>query len=77
MEEIKQEKKNYYDEEKRKEYNKKYYETNKAIILGSILNKEECKYCGKTVTHQNMVKHMDTKLCLKKFTQKQKFINTI
>jgi phosphohistidine phosphatase SixA len=73
MEEINKEKKVYYDQEKRKEYNKKYYHENKENILQLMLNKEDCKFCGKSITHQNMMKHTETKLCIKRYKINNKF----
>lgn len=55
-----------------KEYRKKYYEDNKTKILSAILKPEKCIYCGRTVTHQNIIKHQKTTLC-KKFRDSEKF----
>ncbi len=53
----------YKDSEKQKEYNKKYYSENKQKIEEMIGKKEPCPYCGRSVRHQNMMKHLTTKYC--------------
>ena len=55
-----------YEPEKQKEYNKKYYETNKLKIAEQIGKKEECEHCGRMVRHDNMTKHMKTEYCKNK-----------
>lgn len=49
--------------EERKEYNRKYYEKNKQISNAKLFTKESCKSCGRSVSHQNMPKHLKSKLC--------------
>ena len=51
------------DPEKRKEYNKKYYEKNKLNIAQKLYTKVTCELCGKTVSHQNMPKHIKSNYC--------------
>ena len=52
--------------EKRDEYNKKYYAENKAILAEKKATKETCQFCNRIVSHQNMMTHMNTKLCMKR-----------
>jgi hypothetical protein len=47
----------------KKEYNKKYYAENKGKIAEKLYAKEECPCCGRTVSHQNMIKHRKTSYC--------------
>jgi len=35
--------------EQRKEYNKKYYEKNRTVILEKLTKKVECEFCHRTV----------------------------
>jgi hypothetical protein len=56
----------YENKEQQMEYNKKYYAINKEIIMKKLLFKEKCKYCERSVNHQNLIKHMQSQLCLKK-----------
>ena len=48
----------------REEYNKKYYEENKDKINEKLAVKEECKYCFRKVSHQNLKKHMLSDYCM-------------
>jgi ribosomal protein L33 len=41
----------------KKDYNKIYYETNKAKIAEKLYCKETCPHCQKVVSHQNMKSH--------------------
>ena len=50
----------------KKEYNKKYYELNKQQIAEKLYTKEKCENCGRVVSHQNMQKHIKSKLCIGK-----------
>ncbi len=52
------------DCELRKQYNKKYYETNKSAIKAKLLAKVTCSLCNRTVNHQNLKRHQTTRLCL-------------
>jgi hypothetical protein len=47
----------------RKEYNKKYYAEKKKEICQKLFVKVDCTLCGRTVTHQNMKKHMKSNYC--------------
>ncbi len=60
----------YYNADKRKEYNKKYYAEKKDIILKKITAKEQCQYCLKEVSHQNLLKHYSSRTCKKIRAQK-------
>jgi ribosomal protein L33 len=44
----------------KKDYNKNYYETNKAKIAEKLYCKETCPHCQKVVSHQNMKSHQKT-----------------
>jgi hypothetical protein len=41
------------DQEQRKEYNKKYYETNKSKIIEKATTKIECEFCKRSVIKNN------------------------
>ena len=45
------------------EYNKEYYETNKAKIREQQKTKVICLRCNRKVNSQNLTKHMKTKCC--------------
>jgi hypothetical protein len=47
----------------KKDYNKNYYETNKAKIAEKLYCKETCPHCQKVVSHQNMKSHQKTSYC--------------
>lgn len=53
----------YDDKEKQKQYNKEYYENNKDEINKKISAKEICKYCNRSVRHDNLFKHMKSNYC--------------
>ena len=59
--------------EERKEYNKEYYEINKAIMLEKMGKKEPCEICGKMLSHQNVLtKHKKSKQCIRAGKLKEK-----
>jgi len=45
------------------EYNKEYYEKNKARISTYLKAKEKCPNCDRCVAHQNMLSHQKSTLC--------------
>lgn len=47
----------------KKDYNKNYYEKNKAKIAEKLYCKETCPHCQKVVSHQNMKSHQKTSYC--------------
>jgi len=51
-----------------KEYQKKYYETNKERILADILTPMQCE-CGFTCSKTNLKRHQKSKLHLKKLSK--------
>ena len=51
-----------------KEYQKKYYETNKERILADILAPMQCQ-CGFTCSKTNFKRHQKSKLHLKKLSK--------
>ncbi len=53
----------YDDKEKQKQYNKEYYENNRDEINKKISSKEICKYCSRSVRHDNLFKHMKSNYC--------------
>ena len=57
--------------ESRKDYNKKYYAANKTKICAQLFEKEKCLLCDKLISHQNMKKHMTSKLCKSRATRQQ------
>ena len=61
------------DSEKRKEYNKNYYQNNKDVILEKLKTKVECEFCKRKVSACNLNKHYTLSIC--KTTQaKNKFL---
>ncbi len=46
------------------EYNKAYYEKNKAKIGESLKQQCVCELCGRSVSHQRMKRHQATSICL-------------
>ena len=63
------------DTESRKNYNKKYYAENKTKICAQLFEKEKCLLCDKFISHQNMKKHMTSKLCKSRASRKQSNID--
>lgn len=53
-----------------KEYNKKYYDTNKKEILESLAEKVQCELCHRTVRKCALKHHQTLRIC-KKFTEKR------
>jgi len=51
------------DSEKRKQYNKIYYETNKDKILEKLTSKITCQICNRTVSRNNYNKHITLSIC--------------
>ena len=51
------------DSEQRKEYNKKYYENNKDVILQKLKTKVECQFCKRKVSACNLNKHYTLPIC--------------
>jgi hypothetical protein len=51
------------DAEKRKAYNKEYYNKNRVQILDKALKKVECEFCKKSVISYNILKHQQTSIC--------------
>ena len=47
----------------KKEYNRRYYEKNKATIASKLYAKVTCEKCGRCVSHQNLTKHQKTSKC--------------
>ena len=58
---IKKDEKN--EKEIRKQYNATYYSKNKAKIAEQISKKEQCCYCKRLVSHQNIFKHQKSTYC--------------
>jgi hypothetical protein len=55
--------------EDRKQYNKNYYETNKARIIEKALTQVVCQFCNRSVINNNYFKHQQSKLCKRKSEQ--------
>ena len=49
--------------EERKEYNKRYYETNKKKILDKACEKVTCEFCGRNVIRNNILSHYNLSIC--------------
>jgi hypothetical protein len=54
------------EQQTKKEYNKKYYETNKIEIAKKLYAKVTCPDCERCVSHQNLKKHQKTSYCKSK-----------
>lgn len=52
-----------YPKEKMASYNKSYYEENKETIAVKQSAKEVCKYCDRSVRHDNILKHTKSSYC--------------
>ena len=46
-----------------KEYNANYYKLNKDTNKLKLLKQTKCSICGRSVTHQNIVKHQTYAIC--------------
>ena len=46
------------DQEKRKNYNKNYYENHKVVLLEKLTSKVNCQFCNRQVSFANLNKHM-------------------
>ena len=51
-----------YTKEEQNEYNRKYY-AKKAEIAAKQSAQEVCKYCGRSIRHDNVWKHTKTDYC--------------
>ena len=61
------------DQEKRKNYNKNYYENHKVVLLEKLTSKVNCQFCNRTVSFSNLNKHITLLIC--KTTQlKNKYV---
>jgi hypothetical protein len=52
-----------YTKEEQNEYNRKYYAKKKAEIAVKQSAQEVCKYCGRSIRHDNVWKHTRTAYC--------------
>ena len=52
-----------YTKEEQNEYNRKYYAKKKAEIAAKQSAQEVCKYCGRSIRHDNVWKHTNTDYC--------------
>lgn len=59
----------------RNEYMKEYYAKNKVSIIGKICKKEECEYCKRSVSHQQMMKHQKSQYCKTRRLHKLEMMN--
>lgn len=57
--------------QKVKDYNKNYYETNKAKLSNVAREKVQCTICNKKVARDYVKKHQKTKQCCKPTITKQ------
>ena len=53
------------DSEKRKNYNKNYYENHKVVLLEKLTSKVNCQFCNRTVSFSNLNKHITLPICQK------------
>ena len=51
------------DQEKRKNYNKNYYENHKVVLLEKLTSKVNCQFCNRQVSFANLNKHMTLPIC--------------
>ena len=51
------------DQEKRKNYNKEYYQKNRNNILQKLTSKVQCEFCNRTVSSANLQKHYTLPIC--------------
>jgi len=51
------------DSEKRKQYNKNYYENNKNAILEKLTTKVNCQFCNRKVSSCNLNNHYKLSIC--------------
>jgi hypothetical protein len=61
------------DQEKRKNYNKNYYENHKVVLLEKLTSKVKCQFCNRTVSFANLNKHYTLPIC-QKTQDKNKYI---
>jgi hypothetical protein len=54
---------------------KEYYAKNKVTIIGKICKKEECEYCKRSVSHQQMMKHQKSQYCKTRRLHKLEMMN--
>jgi len=52
------------DQEKRKIYNKTFYEKHKQEVLQKCKEKINCELCGKSSTKSNLYKHQHSRNCI-------------
>jgi hypothetical protein len=50
-----------------KEYNKSYYEKNKATLLNMYKEKKQCPKCGMFIACYNLSNHQKSKKCMETF----------
>ena len=51
------------DQEKRKNYNKNYYENHKVVLLEKLTSKVKCQFCDRQVSFGNLNKRITLKIC--------------
>ena len=51
------------DSEKRKQYNKQYYENHKVVLLEKLTSKVNCQFCNRIVSSCNLNKHITLSIC--------------
>lgn len=49
--------------EERKEYNKKYYASNKVKIIDKACTKVECIFCKRSVIQNSLARHQESDIC--------------
>jgi hypothetical protein len=61
------------DQEKRKNYNKNYYENHKVVLLEKLTKKVSCEFCNRQVSQCNLNKHYTLSIC-QRTQDKNKYI---
>jgi hypothetical protein len=51
------------DQDKRKLYNKQYYENHREALLEKLTTKVNCQFCNRKVSSCNLTKHFTLSIC--------------
>ena len=51
------------DQDKRKKYNKQYYENHKIVLLEKLTSKVNFQFCNRTISFANLNKHFTLPIC--------------
>ena len=61
-----------YTQEKRKDYNKKYYEKNRQKVIDYMCEKIECTFCKRKVCRNFYDQHKQTAICKNRVLKQQR-----